>query len=428
LEQSLRESSLALLCDYRNSNARDHLRDIAGQAGLAESRKNNLVRILELIDYLKFLQERIAQLKIQNDQFGRVTVSSGAGIATPAGHSRETVPAYDSVCSPNAVGDVEQIFAALIHRLAKEKDLFVSNLKNLQEKNASLKAARRKDFPRQRDESSAEKRPSSLRSGDTADRPEADLSRRENEAEGMEDPARKVEYLTRDLAKKSLDLFETEGLLAQERERFSALEKDLVDIKERFALVQHIIQEKNAKVVSLESSVGELTAEAEREKDNSRQQIQALQEQLNSLRHQLAEQAGIAAAKISSLERLLADQELRLADYKTMLNERESEIDGSHALLLIKDSELNNLREAVAGGQKESAELSGIIQIYKDRLRKTSEELRAKTNDFNTLRAQILEQEEKLDASYQSAQELYQRIMSLQSQYSRLPDSHFFSE
>ena len=57
----------------------------------------------------------------------------------------------------------------------------------------------------------------------------------------------KVEKITNELASKTLELYEKESVLADQRERYSKLEDDLVDASARLMLIQRIIHEKDEK-------------------------------------------------------------------------------------------------------------------------------------------------------------------------------------
>ena len=229
----------------------------------------------------------------------------------------------------------------------------------------------------------------------------------------------KAQKLTEDLTAKTLELFEKDEIIERQKQNLMTLEQKLDDIQERFTLSQRLIQEKNNQLQQLE--VGQTKKETRRQEKGDQLTLEGLQAQIKQLQDQLNEQISSSKSRMSVLERLLMEQEKRMAEYAIELKSKGEKVDQLTGLVFEKSKEISGLNAVLQSKDQKLLELDGIIEIYKGKLSESNRILREKVDQIKVLENQLVETHNRIYNSKFDLKEIANQVSTLKNKLYDLP-------
>jgi len=443
IDKSIQIFSHALIYNLDNKQALNFLSRLENKNQVSHQARVKLSRSLELIDYIKFLKNRIDQsiivnTKLKNRMFGRTHQYKMVGESKQVKRIRDK-ELRDKVLLNNKDFldenniQISQSLGNLMEMLTELKNEYVVHLTYLLNSNDQLK-----DFKAAEGRIS-KKSAASGRRVDVADdvKPTALMWPQDNvrilknelalvqlEIKMLKNVVnaseQKTRRLTNELTGKTLIIYEKDEAITRHRKKFAELEKDLIETAERLNLVQRIIKEKDEVINALENFVQEVQREMNHIDDVSKEQLNTLGINLSLLESKLNAQQELSEQKLLFVEKLLAQQEIKIADYNVLIKENRVNIADLNKQLFVKTEKLHGLKSVLKSKDDKLIELNGIIKIYKGKLVDSKTTTNKKRYNVQNLEGQIDQLQSQLYDSENITADLYQRIMILESRFSRV--------
>ena len=356
----------------------------------------------ELLGYIQFLKNRLSQLENRYSQlWGFLRDAPGGSDSLPDEKVKQLAEASgvgleekdDILVGQKGIDD-------LLTVLKMRKADYVQRIQTLRQKNEELSA---------------------LISNLAIERTSKNLSGASTKDERGQSGQvkRQVEALNREVAAKSLELFEKDNMVVEQKGDLRKVEKELFDVQQRLDLTQRIIQEKDGIIDSLEAHLERLKTQPDPDSQRYQQQFEAVQLKLSVLEDRLEKQNLLSETRLVALEKLLADQEKRIAGFGIIIKEKNQEIALLDQALSAREFELMDLHKVLSSQDDKIIELDGIIQIYKAKLKDLRERI-ASSEEAGVLTQHIDHTQRQLDQSQTATEDLYQRILALESQFPSL--------
>jgi len=392
--QAVNEFGRVLLANPEQKTALRYFKKMMSDTTMRPGQRALLVRIFELFDYVKFL-------KVHIGEYGEGNVADACSVSS-----------LNRMKSVEGAVDFDNCLVNLVDITKEQKKCYARRLKELKAWDVAVI---------KKVEVVAQQKPKSkvLDEKLTTIRDELESLRKT-----VKKSENKISSLNMEIATKSLEVFEKENLLAMQASDFSTLENELGDAKERLNLVQRIISEKNDRIQSLEDYIKGMKQESLSENEISQKEVDLLQAQFASIQEQVDEQKKLQAERIDALEKLIAEQEIAIINYDMAIVEQKNEIGGLKTNFENKSREVSSLKKVIDSKDDKLLELNGIIQIYKEKLSETTDLIRRKTASFEDLTDELRETRSQLNVSQKTARELHERIMTIESQFSRIRENN----
>jgi len=200
----------------------------------------------------------------------------------------------------------------------------------------------------------------------------------------------KVKDLTRELAGMSLELYEKNKNLGDKGARIEALENDLLEAKERWQLVQRIMQEKDGHIRQLEDEV--MTLQGAGAFDGTRigeDGLASLEGKVQHLSDEMNTQRQTSQEKIVMLEERFEDLSAKYSKLEESLRQKDEQVAALRGSLQDKDMTISKFKKVFVSKDQKLMELNGVILIYKGMLDETQTLLKEKARILKDLEDQL---------------------------------------
>ncbi len=223
----------------------------------------------------------------------------------------------------------------------------------------------------------------------------------------MESSDKEIARLTDNLAAKTLEAFEKDGIISRQKEDLFSLEKRVNEAQERVRLGQRLVQEKNDRIAQLQMP--------------QENEVIGLRDQLEQLQEDFKAQTKDNKLRMSVLEQLLAQQEKRIAEYALELKLNGERVEYFSSMLLEKSRQLSEMNAVLQSKDQKLLEMDGIIQIYKGKLTESNKMLREKIHHIQDLEKQLVQTRQHIHRSKRDLEGLDDQLIFLKERILSLP-------
>ena len=343
----------ALLLNPAHLQAKIKLQDIASFEGDLSASRMKIVRIQELLNYIAFVEKQIVSWQGKMAQ-GQEMFDLG--------------PTYEKE-------NLDDLILALV---ARKKNLVseffdLKSQENIQSRHAPASprlSSPESDLPNFKDQLAFLRK-------------EVNVLK-----DNMAKSDQKISLLTDDLAKKSLEAFEKDTLLTEQKQNFASLQTSLQEAEERLNLVQRIMQEKDVKVQAMEKDLKTMQAFTDQYSHSNEENFAAFKREFSQVQDQLVEQLLLNQQRISSLEQLLAQQQKKLVLLNTVNHVKGKKIDQMNELLMVRNKQVRGMAEVIESKDDTLLEFDGIVDIYRAKLIQANKLLQEKIERIRKLEKQ----------------------------------------
>ncbi len=416
--------------DLKNQEALQSLQRIVQRPSLSPQQNLRLIRVFELMDYIEFLKQRVLGLNDSIEQ-------KKAGIMKIAGRDNFVARAFELIeieindrylqeavvydRTKNYDFPLTQSLDHLTSVLNTKKNQYIELVELLKRKMARLEGLNIKTddviIENTADSPQSISIPDQSQRQDSLKVVHREISLLKERVRISED---KVEKLTDDLTDKAMELYEKGRSLIDQKNRADKVEKDLVDTKERLSLVQRILLEKDEKIAALEKYAQDIATDSKSDTEEMENQLSFLQSKLADVQEQLSKQKDLSEEKILFLEKLLAQQELKFAEYEQAFSRKDEQLFDFNKIILRQAEQLNRINGVLLSKDDKILEMDGILRIYQGKLSEANERLTSPVYNSALLKVELMAARDQLDDSHKTTSALYQRIRLLETQFSNI--------
>ena len=191
--------------------------------------------------------------------------------------------------------------------------------------------------------------------------------------------------LKRDMAGMSLELFEKNKIIDDQKEQISTLETAFLEARERFNLVQRIIQEKDARISVLETEMKINSESVASSVDSDIDSLHDLKAELEELQVDLERQSVSSFEKIVALEqKVYALTEKHVATQKEVV-QKNYQIKGLKEIVSKNATKLLKYKKVFSSKDQKLMELNGIVEIYQGKLADVYSALKERNYELRSL-------------------------------------------
>ena len=433
LQQAADQFIQALFFAPSNQVARKNLRSLVEKKDFeSKSVKLQILRFVELSDYITFLRERIQKLETENKESIQSLLQEARGHDPRQGDIKEIRRQIEnqSVTLIPVPEEIQREYwdrAAKLVRINKYftdvKESLVSRFsfalsayerlntlksqlaqtatedqrqQQVEHYEGQLTAAKRELVSRDEVLKQQETAMRSLK-GDLA-KVRADFDQLHSRLEGT---SQKIRDLTDKLADMSMQVYEKDALLAQKNGFNGQLTAELNDAKERWELVQKIIQEKDGQIKNLEEKINEFNTRGASAMAGD-QKMGNLSENLAALQTKMEKAEKTNHEMISSLRKELALLQEQYTQLDKTAQEKDAFIERLKTDVVTRDRKLANIVGFFNAYDQDIAQLNGVVEIYRGKLSATHALLTDRDQKVQNLEKQVVELKEKFNKLQQT--------------------------
>ncbi len=433
--QALEQYSKALLMSPNQEEVRQHIKAIAREfKNQGRPQDIEILQFLDLVDYSQFLKSRFSNYLADNELTLEFILTNGVMLDSIQSEARQIQERMlkDLNRFKNFQDMLSEKQSSMGFDLTKlnsdlrwQKERFLDHILELQKYNRELRSLKIEVMrffqknQRQTREENYETQLSEMRSH--LGNKEAALKRQDENYRGLKEELAKVKQsflgvkdqfketdqkiaeLTRDLAGMTLELYAKDKQLVDKGERIEKLGKDLGDTEERLTLVQHLIEEKDQKMMELEQKMTSAQEQTGKEAVLGETKGKLLRKEISELYGKLKTQSKASLAKVDILERRLQELSQRYSEISKNLEQRDVKVAELEEGLRVRDLQVSELKNVFVSKDKKLFELNGVVEIYKGKLHDAFAMLEDKDAHLNKLEQEVDGLKRRVEKLRQSA-------------------------
>jgi hypothetical protein len=383
-----------------NQVAKDNLLSLAQKENFeSKSVKMQILRFVELADYITFLRERLEKLENENKESIQLLLQQAKENDPRQLEIRKVRSQLEShklltIRLPEEIQDesldrgaklmrINKYFTDVKESLVKQFSMNLSAYERINALKNQVATAVTNDYEGQL---TAVKRQVIERN--------AALKKEKTHARMLEADLDKVRKKVADL---SMQVYEKDELLAERNNSNGQLNASLNDANQRWELAQKIIQEKDDQIKGWEAKAGKLNLN-----DVSSGGMNSLEVNLSALQNKMDTAEKTNHEMISSLKKELALLQEEYKQLETTSQEKDLMIAHLRDDVTARARKLANMAGFFNSYDKDITQLNGIVEIYKGKLSSTRALLTDKDQKVKNLEKQVADLMERFDKLQQT--------------------------
>lgn len=206
----------------------------------------------------------------------------------------------------------------------------------------------------------------------------------------MNGNSEKLGEVTDKVTAMSLQVYEKDALLAERSGLITQLQNDLNDAKQRWELVQKIIQEKDIQIKELEQRSSGLAGDISRTPaSDGGGKMKTLQANLTILQKKMDEQEALNHQTIGALRKEFALLQEQYVQLEKDSGVKDTEIGRLHKVISVKNKKLNDVAQFFDAYDKDIVQLNGVLEIYRGKLNEAHMSLTGKDQKLEELEKEV---------------------------------------
>ena len=419
--QALEEYWKSLILNSRDKDIFEKLKDLSEKSDANGFSEVQRIRLFNTVEYIQFLGDRLIKLKNQNRSlidFLQLYGRNQESISLLVNTWKEQIftPDFPEDEAPKEELDALLDFPQLNLYFDSIRSRLLNQLKTMQEAYEQLYSLKLNLTQKLRDEQQKKtveefnKRTEDLQTqvnhkNDVIKEQkisvvylESEFSAQQQKLENLQQKVQQTNErltgLTRDLAGMTLQIYEKDNQLAQKSEDATKLSSNLQEAEERLSLVQRIIQEKDDQITQLQKAVSDIQDHLGKTSPSSSPQMGvpemgAVRSELDQLHHTVVNEIARNKDTIIAMQEQLDALTLKYQALETVLQRRDDQIVELKDHLIHKDLIISDIQSHIVSKEGELAVMSGVAEIYRDKLHKTLTELDKRNEEVQKLRQQL---------------------------------------